>query len=165
MEVEATCRRHCGERIQLKKCEGGEVAWGSAIVPQDIAHVEAKSKAMGKTSVSVAELRHLALELFVGHSSSVPVDDAKVGCWDFLGRGVAVGGRRVEHEVSTCGMLFLCFVLLFCILFLDVVEFLALDFVLVLGLLGGAGDTSCKGPEEVGGVRRGGGEGACSLDT
>ncbi len=107
----------------------------------------------------------MALELLVGHSSSVAVDDAKVGCWEFLGRGVAVGGRRVEHEASTRGMLFLCFVLLFCVLFLDVVELLALDFVLVLGLLGGAGETSCKGPEEVGGVRCRGGEGACSLDT
>ena len=62
-------------------------------------------------------------------------------------------------------MPFLHFVLLFCILFVDVVKLLELDFVLVLGLLGGAGDTSCKGPEEVGGVRRGGGEGARGLDT
>ncbi len=62
-------------------------------------------------------------------------------------------------------MPFLCFVLLFCILFFDAVELLALDFVLVLGLLGGAGDTSCKGPEEVGCVHRGGGEGAHGLNT
>ncbi len=107
----------------------------------------------------------MALELFVGHSGSVAVDDAKVGCWDFLGGGVAVGGRHVEHEASTRGMPFLCFVLLFCILFLDVVELLALDFVLVLGLLEGVGDTSCKGLKEVGGVRHGGGEGARGLDT
>ena len=97
----------------------------------------------------------MALELFVGHSGSVAVDDAKVGCWDFLGGGVAVGGRHVEHEVSTRGML----------LFLDVVELLGLDFVLVLGLLRGVGDTSCKGSEEVSGVRHGGGEGARGLDT
>ncbi len=46
---------------------------------------------MDKTGISVAELRHLALELFVGHSGGVAVDDAKVGCWDFLGGGVAAG--------------------------------------------------------------------------
>ncbi len=62
-------------------------------------------------------------------------------------------------------MPFLRFVLLFCILFLDVVELLALDFILVLGLLRGVGDASCKGPEQVGGVPRGGGEGARGLDT
>jgi hypothetical protein len=135
------------------------------IVPQDIAHVEARGKAMGKTGISMAELQHLALELFFGHSGGVAVDDAKVGRWDFLGGGVAVGGRRVEHEASTRGMPFLRFVLLFCILFLDVVKLLTLDFVLVLGLLRGAGDTSCEGPEEVGGVSCGGGEGACGLNT
>ncbi len=165
MEVEATCCLRCRERIQLKNREGGEVARGSAIVPQDIARVEAQGKAMGKTGVSVAKLQHLALELFVGHSSGVTVDDMKVGRWDFLGGGVAVGGRHVEHKASTRGMPFLRFVLLFCIHFLDVVELLVLDFVLVLGLLGGVEDTSCKGPEEVGGVRRGGGEGARGLDT
>ena len=56
MEVEATCHLHCRERIQLKNGEGGEVAWGSAIGPQDIAHVEAEGKAMGETGISVAKL-------------------------------------------------------------------------------------------------------------
>ena len=43
---------------------------------------------MGKTGISVAKLQHLALELFVGHSGGVAVDDAKVGHWDFLGGGL-----------------------------------------------------------------------------
>jgi hypothetical protein len=43
-------------------------------------------------------------------------------------------------------------VLLLHVLCLDVIELLALELVLVLGLLGGAGDAGCKGPEDVGGV-------------
>jgi hypothetical protein len=53
-------------------------------------------------------------------------------------------------------MPFLRLVLL-CILLLDIIELLALDLVLILGLLDGAGDASSKGPEDVGGVHRGGG--------
>jgi hypothetical protein len=109
--------------------------------------------------------QHLVLEFFVGHSGGVAVDDAKIGCEDFLGRGVAVGRRCVEHEALTHGMPCLCLVLLFCILLLDVIELLALDFVLVLGLLDGAGDASGEGPEEVGGVCRAGGNGGCSLNA
>ncbi len=45
---------------------------------------------------------------------------------------------------------FFCLVLFLCVLFFDVVKLLTLDSVLVLGLLGGAGDAGGKGPEEVG---------------
>jgi hypothetical protein len=106
----------------------------------------------------------LVLEFFVGHSSSVAVDDAKVGRGDFLGGGVAVGRHCIEHEASTRGMPFFCLVLLLFILLLDLIEVLRLDFVLVLGLLNGAGDASSKGPEKVGIVRRGGGSSGCSLE-
>ncbi len=56
MEVEATCCLHCREKAQLLNCEGGEVAWGGAIIPQNIAHVNACSQAMGKACVAKAEL-------------------------------------------------------------------------------------------------------------
>ncbi len=42
---------------------------------------------------------------------------------------------------------------------------LALDFILVLGLLGGVGDASGKGLEEVGGVHCVGGDGRCQLEV
>ncbi len=62
-------------------------------------------------------------------------------------------------------MPFFGFILLFCVLFLDVIELLALELVLVLGLLIDAGDTRCKGPKDVGGIRRGGGKGACGCNA
>jgi hypothetical protein len=40
-----------------------------------------------------------------------------------------------------------------------------LDFILVLGLLSGAGDASDKGLEEVGGVRHRGGNSRCQLEA
>ncbi len=114
---------------------------------------------MGKPGISVPEFRHLALQFFVGHSGDVIVDDAKVGRWDFVGREIAVGGCCVEHKASTHGVPFLRFVLLFCLLLLDVVKLLVLDFVLVLGFLGGARDPGGQGPKDVGGIRCGGGGG------
>ncbi len=163
--MEATCHLHCRERVQLVNGEGGEVAWGGAVIPQNIAHVNACGEAVGKACIAKAELQHLVLEFFVGHSGGVTVDDAKVGCGDFLGRGVAVSRRCIDHEALTCGMPFLNLVLLLCILFLDVIELLALDFVLVLGLPDGAGDASGKGPEDVGGVCCGGEDGGCGLEA
>ncbi len=59
----------------------------------------------------------------------------------------------------------LCLVLLLCVLCLDVIKLLALELVLVLSLLGGAGDAGRKGPEDVGGVRRGRGVGAHGRDA
>jgi hypothetical protein len=59
----------------------------------------------------------------------------------------------------------LCLVLLFCILRLDVIELLALELVLVLGLLGGAGDAGREEPEDVGGVRQGREVGAHSCNA
>ncbi len=94
----------------------------------------------------------MVLEFFVGHTGSVTVDDAKVGCRDFLGGGVAVGRRCIDHKALTRGIPFLRLVLLLCNLLLDVIELLALDFVLVLGLLNGVGDASGKGLEKVGGI-------------
>ncbi len=88
--MEATCHLHQQERIQLKNGERGEVAWGGPSIPHDVAQVETHGKAVGETNVRKAKLRHLVLELSVGHSHSVAVDDAKVGLGDFLGRGVAV---------------------------------------------------------------------------
>ncbi len=92
----------------------------------------------------------MVLELSVGHSGCAAIDDAEVGCGDVFCGGVAIGRRRVEYEASTCGMPFFCLVLFLCVLFFGVVKLLALDFVLVLGLLGGAGDARGKGPAEVG---------------
>jgi hypothetical protein len=57
------------------------------------------------------------------------------------------------------------FIVLFRVLFLDVIELLALELVLVLGFLGGAGDTRCEGSKDVGGIHRGGGEGACGRNA
>ncbi len=50
----------------------------------------------------------------------VAVDDAKVGLGDFLGRGVAVDGCRVEHEAFARGVPLLHRVLLR-VLLLDVI--------------------------------------------
>jgi hypothetical protein len=115
---------------------------------------------VGKARIGVAGLRHLALELFVGHAGGLAVYDPEVGHGDFLGGGVAVGQCRIENEASTCGMPFFRLVFLLCILRLDVVELLALELILMLGLLGGAGDAGRKGLEDVGGVHQGGGVGA-----
>ncbi len=115
---------------------------------------------MGKACVGVAKLRHLALELFVDHAGSLTVYDPEVGCGDFLGGGVAVGQCRVENKASNRGMPFFCLVFLLRVLRLDVVELFPLELILMLGLLGGAGDAGYKGPEDVGSVRRGGGGGA-----
>jgi hypothetical protein len=104
---------HCREGVQLMHSERGEVAWGGAIIPQNITHVNACGKTVGKACITKTELQHLVLEFFVGHSSSVTINDAKVGCRDFLGGGVAVGRCCVEHAASTCGIPFLCLVLLF----------------------------------------------------
>ena len=104
MELAATCRLHQQERIQFKNGEEGEVAGGRLIVPHDISHVEAGGKTMGKTGVSVAELRHLGLEFPVGHTCSIAVDNAEVGWRNFFCWGIAVGQRRIEHEASTGGV-------------------------------------------------------------
>ncbi len=88
----------------------------------------------------------MVLELSISHSGSVPIDDAEVGSGDVFYRGVVIDRRGVA---STWGMPFFCFVLFLCILLFDVVKLLVLDSVLVLGLLGGAGDVCGKGPEEV----------------
>jgi len=87
----------------------------------DVAHVENCGKAVGRTGVQKAKLRYLVLELPVGHSRSVAVDDAKVGLGDFLSGGVAVNGCHVEHEALACVVPLLCLVLLLCILLLDVI--------------------------------------------
>ncbi len=49
------------ERVQLVNSEGGEVAWGGVIIPQNIAHINARSKAVGKACIAKAELQHLVL--------------------------------------------------------------------------------------------------------
>ncbi len=61
------------------------------------------------------------LELSVGHSPGVTVDDAEVGLGDFLSGGVAVDGRCVEHEALACVVPLLRLVLLPCVLLLDVI--------------------------------------------
>ena len=76
---------------------------------------------MGKTGIWKAELGHLVLELPVGNSHGVAVDDAKVGLRDFLGGGVAVDGCRVKHKVLACVVPLLCLFLLLPILLLDVI--------------------------------------------
>jgi hypothetical protein len=76
---------------------------------------------MGKTGVRKAKLGYLVLELSAGHSCGVAVDDAEVGLRDFLGGGVPVDGRRIEHEALACVVPLLCLVLLPCILLLDVI--------------------------------------------
>jgi hypothetical protein len=42
------CSLCCQERVQLVNGEGGEVDWGGAIIPQNIAHLNACSKAVGE---------------------------------------------------------------------------------------------------------------------
>jgi hypothetical protein len=85
--MKATCHLRQQERIQLKNGEWGEVAWGGPSIPHDVAHVETRGEAVGKTGIQKAKLKNLVLELPVGHSRGVPVDDAKVGLRDFLGEG------------------------------------------------------------------------------
>jgi hypothetical protein len=62
-------------------------------------------------------------------------------------------------------MPFFRLVLFFRTLFFDVVKLLALDSVLVLGLLGGVGDAGGKGSKEVGCVRHRGGGGRPGLEA
>jgi hypothetical protein len=95
----------------------------SPSIPHDVAHVETCGKAVGKTGVQKAKLRYLVLELPVSHSCGVAVDDAKVGLGDFLSLsgGVAVNGCHIEHEALACVVPLLRFVLLLCILLLDVI--------------------------------------------
>ncbi len=92
----------------------------------------------------------MVLELSVSHSSCAAIDDAEVGRGDVFCGSVAICRCCVEYKVLTCDMPFFCFVLFLCILFFDVVKLLVLDSVLVLCLLGGAGDASGEEPEEVG---------------
>ncbi len=105
----------------------------------------------------------MVLELSVSHSGSVTVDDAELECGDVLGRGVAIGRRYIEHKVPTCVMPFFGLALSLHVLFFDVVKLFALDSILVLGFLGGAGDAGSEGPEEVGSVRCRGRIGRCGL--
>ncbi len=49
--MEAVCHLRQGERIQLKNGEVGEVAWGGPSIPHDVAHVETRGNAMGKTGI------------------------------------------------------------------------------------------------------------------
>ncbi len=76
---------------------------------------------MCETGIRKAELGHLVLELSVGHSRGVAVDDAEVGLRDFLRGGVVVDGRRVEHKALARVMPLLCLVLLPHVLLLDVI--------------------------------------------
>ncbi len=93
----------------------------SPSIPHDVAHVETCGKAVGKTGVHKTKLRYLVLELPVGYSRSVVVDDAKVGLGDFHSGGVAVNGCHIEHEALACVVPLLCLVLLLCVLLLDVI--------------------------------------------
>ncbi len=107
----------------------------------------------------------MVLEFLVGYSGGVAVDDAKVGRGDFLGGGVAVDRCCIEHKGLTRGMPFLRLVLLLCVLLLNVIELLALNFVLVLGRLNGVGDASGEGLEEAGSVHCRGGNGGPGLEA
>ncbi len=62
-------------------------------------------------------------------------------------------------------MPFLCLVLLFGVLGLDVVQLLTLELVLILRFLGGARDARREGPEDGGGVLRGNGRSAHRCDA
>jgi hypothetical protein len=104
-----------------KNGEEGEVDGGRLIVPHDIPHVEAGSKAVGKTGIGVSEFRHLGLEFPVGHTCGIAVDDAEVGRGNFFCWEIAVGQRCIEHEASTGGVPLLSLVLFPRVLLLDVV--------------------------------------------
>ncbi len=54
--MEATCHLPCQERVQLVNSEWGEVAWGGVIIPQNIAHVNARGKAVGEACVGKAKI-------------------------------------------------------------------------------------------------------------
>jgi hypothetical protein len=99
----------------------GERLLDSPSIPHDVAHVETCGKTVGKTGVQKAKLRYLVLELPVGYSHSVAVDNAKVELGDFLSRGVAVDVCYVEHKALACVVPLLCLVLLLCVLLLDVI--------------------------------------------
>ncbi len=115
----AVCVEERGSNSQ--NGEGGEVAWGGSSIPHDVAHVETCGKAISKTGVRKAKLGHLVLELSVGHSRGVAVDDAEEGLGDFLGGGVTVNRCCIEHQVLACVVPLFCLVLLPCILLLDVI--------------------------------------------
>ncbi len=61
------------------------------------------------------------LELPVGHFCGVAVNDAKVGLGDVTSGGVAVNGRRIEHEALPCGVPLLRLVFLLRLLLLGVI--------------------------------------------
>ncbi len=65
----------------------------------------------------------MVLELSVGHSSCVAIDDVEVGCADTFCGDVTIGRRRIE---LTCGMPFFSFSLFLCVLFFGVVKLLML---------------------------------------
>ncbi len=76
--MEATSSLLRIEGVQLEHGEGGEVAWRRAIIPQDIANVEARNESVGEICVSVAEPGHLGLKFLVGHARGLAIDDAEV---------------------------------------------------------------------------------------
>ena len=53
---------------------------------------------MRETNIGEIELRHLVVELPVGHSSCVTVDDLEVRLWNVIGGVVTVSGRSIEDE-------------------------------------------------------------------
>ena len=76
---------------------------------------------MRETDIREIDLRHLVVELPVGHPSCVTVDDLEVRRGDVIGGGVAVSGRSIEDEAPASRVPFLHFVLLLGVLFLEVV--------------------------------------------
>ena len=122
------------------------------IVPREVSCLKAGCETVGKTRVGEVESGHLALEPLVGHTGSVAVDDAQVGWGSIIRGGIAVGGRHVEHKTLACGVPLFGFVFLLCVLFLDVFELFALEFVLVFSLLVGARHPGHNGTKEVAGV-------------
>ena len=95
----------------------------------------------------------MSLELLASHTGGVAVDDTQeVGHGNVVRGRVAVGGCPVEHKTLADGMPLFGFVFLLRILFLDIIELLALEFVLVFSLLGGARHPGPNGTKEVGGV-------------
>ena len=68
---------------------------------------------MHETDIREIKLRHLVVELPVGHPSCVIVDDLEVRRGNVIGGGVTVGGRGIEDEAPASRVPFLHFVLLF----------------------------------------------------
>jgi len=96
----------------------------------------------------------LGLEFPVGHTCGIAVDDPEVGRGNFFCWGIAVGRRCIEHKASTGGVPLLGLFLLLCVLLLDVIYLLVMDFILVLCFLGSARNASCEGPKDVSGIHR-----------